>query len=378
MRKLPVLLITAFVMPAVSTMEFNGGGNSFYDPGAYIRTFTFIPDIPDVPGFNSGSTLFPSSSLSSSSSSISSPEEDYFYCERYGPFSLENPTDVTASFTYGLYSISSQNIIERMRIFRGSNVAASSSKSIFYYEKGARKTVSFTIPIRDYYTADGLTLKIEILDSNYSVLKAFSASFNPPANSVIHSTVLKTSVYHSKSLGFYGDGSEMKEFVETFDFTTFGDYLDIDYYYRLDINRNKFSYPNSDIELSYKSINLLFNDSDYLFPSMTHDSYGDIYIPLTLQRVGNTVNFKYKNSFYVNKRSLDISDTYKQGYVATRDFYLPINKRKSFNGKNLYIEIKQLGLDKISTTLALRYQIDRAIVGLSTDGESYVVGGNRR
>ena len=30
---------------------------------------------------------------------------------------------------------------------------------------------------------------------------------------------------------------------ETFDFTTIGDYLDVDYYYRLDVSKNKFSYP---------------------------------------------------------------------------------------------------------------------------------------
>ena len=381
MRKFPVLLVTATVMPVVSM-----GGLGFERPGiddiiggGFTRIMPgFSNDITGLPIGYSSFSSFSSSSSSPSSSSTPSSGADYFYSEKYGPFSTNNPSNVTASFTYALNSVTSQNVIERMRLYQGSSVVSSSSKALFYYEKGSRKTVSFDIPIKDCWTTNGLTIKIEILNSSYSILKAFSSDFNPPSNSYIQPHVLKANTYTSKSLGFYGDGETMSGIYETFDFTTIGDYLDVDYYYRLDVSKNKFSYPNDSLSLSYKSIYLSFSDSENMFPSISHDSYGDIRIPLTIQRVGNKINFKYKNSFYVHKRSLDISDTYKQGYVLTNDFYLPINGRKKFNGKSLYIEINELGLDKISTKFSLRYESDKSIVGLSTDGTHYVTGGNKK
>ena len=88
---------------------------------------------------------------------------DYFDCTSFGPFSLDTVTnDVSVSFTYELYSVSSQNFIERVRLLNSSNsVVASSSKAFFYYVQGDHKTVTFTLPIRDHLTRSGLTLKFE-------------------------------------------------------------------------------------------------------------------------------------------------------------------------------------------------------------------------
>ena len=263
-RKFPVLLVIAFVLPAVSMAGLSVAprpGFALIGPGFFTRT---LP--PDYDGSTSSSSL-------SSSSSDSSFSGDYFYSERYGPFSLNNPSDVTASFTYGLNSISSQNVIERMRVYLGSTVVSATSNATIYYEKGTKKTVTFALPLRNYWTASGLTIKIEILNSSsFNVLKTFTSEFNPPSCSYIQPHDLKAGLYTSKSLGFYGDGENMHEIHESFDFTSIGDYLDVDYYYRLDVSKNQFSYPNDNSNLSYKSINLSFNDSENMFPSMTHDN----------------------------------------------------------------------------------------------------------
>ena len=376
--KLPLLVVASLAAPISGTTssfsEFYHGP-SFYEPSYSMLIPSLFPTSESRIDFSSSSSSY----SSSSSSSQVEVEKDYFYMDRCGPFSLSNPSNPNVTFTYSLYGISSQNIIERVRLFKESNVVSANTKAAFYYEKGTRKSVTFNLPISDYWSSKGLTIKFELINSStYAILKTFSASFNPPLESFVHSNLLKNSLYTSDSVAFYGDGETMKECPETFDFTTFGDYLGVDNYYRLNIANNKFNYPNDDIVLSYKTVNLLFNDSECLFPNMSHTSNGDINIPLILQRVGNTVNFRFKNTFYINKRSLDMSDTYKEGYVVTRDFYLPINGRKKFNGKNLYIEIKELGLNKISTTFGLKYQTSRSMVGLSTDGDYYIVGGNKK
>ena len=282
-------------------------------------------------------------------------QEDYFDCSTFGPFSLSTVTNgVNVTFTYQLYSFSSQNIIERVRLLNSSNtVVASSSKNSKYYNRGSRNTVTFSLPIRDHLTVNGLTLKFEIVnDSSYSILKAYSSTFYPSSDSYINWMDLKQNPHTSKTLGFYSDGKNMKPLVETIDFTEFGDYLDVDYYYRLVINKNLISYPN-ECTFRYTSASLTFNDSEMLFP------------------------FKFKNTFYVNKRTLQMSNTYMNGFVSSKDFYLPINGRSRFNGKQLYFVLEGLGIDNISTSFPLRYDVASSLVGVCTDGDYCIVGGRR-
>ena len=331
----------------------------------------------------SRSTSRSSSSISSSRSSSSSPSssvpssgEDYFYSEEYGPFPLTSLYNVNATFTYELKRLASQQVIERIRLYSNGDVVSSVSNGLFYYNTGERRSATFKINIKDYMSPSGLTLLFEILNSSYQTVKAYSASFYPPSCSNVLATSLKKQVYESRSLGFAGNGYQMVGVKERIDFTGIGDYIDNDYYYRLDISRNKFLYPNN-FTLGYKSINLRFNDSDYLFPHFTHQSNGNIVIPLALQKSGSTVNFRYKNRFYVNRKTLDISDTYQTNYISTSDFYLPINGLKRFNGTTLYLDIEELGADRISTSIPLRYELNRTILGTCSDGDYCIGGGNR-
>lgn len=327
----------------------------------------------------SSSSISSSSSTNSSSSSsyVPTPDSvgDYLFCDEYGPFSLDNPFDIDAAFTYELHSISSQTIIERMRLFKNGTVVSAASKPSFSYTNGQRKTVSFTIPISDYLTDSGLQLRFEILNSSRTILKAYAASFYPLEKQTISGYSLKHDLYTSSSVGFYGDGSGLHELKDIFDFTCIGDYVDNDNYYRLDISKNTFNYWGSST-LPYQSVKLRFNDDEYLFPNMYHDDNDDIVLPLKLSQNDSTVSFKYKNQFYVNKKTLDTSDAYKAEYVPTSDFYLPINGLAKFNDKNIYLDFEHVGVSDISTTIPLKYDMNRTIVGVCADGDYCVVGGN--
>ena len=336
-------------------------------------SFSILPD--------PSNSSFPTTSfhLSSSIHFTSVPTgDDYFACSKYGPFSLTNCNDFNATFEYRFYSVFSQSIIERIRVFNAANsVVASSSKESINYTMGTKRSVTFLIPIKDYWTTNGLTLKFEIVNSNSNaILKAFSVTFYPPSQKTISGALLKREQYTSKCLGFYGDGEGMRELKETFDFTTIGDYVGVDYYYRLKFDNNYFLYPNDNLLTSY-GVNLRFNDDDNLFPYYTHQDNGDILIPLSLNKSGNKVTFKFKNNFYINKKTLQISDTYRSSFTSTRDFYLPINGRKSFNNKQLYIDLERVGLDEISTSIPIKYDTSKSLVGVCTDGEYCLVGGNR-
>ena len=357
------------VIPLVVASIINCPADGFVNrPNKVDPSFTFLPD----PGFSS------SIGFSSIVSSSQNTFNDYFSCPKYGPFSLNNPSNFAVEFEYELNSIISQTVIERIRVFNSSNsVVASSSKAPINYTRGQRKTVNFTVPFKDYWSVNGLTLKFEIVNSSTAaILKAFSVTFYPPSQKTISGVLLKKEQYTSRCLGFYGDGEGMKELKETFDFTTLGDYVGVDYYYRLNLSNNYFRYPQSYL-LNYHAVNLRFNDDNNLFPYFTHQDNGDIVIPLSLYKNDELVRFKYKNTFYINKRTLQISDTYRTGFISTKDFYLPINGRRRFNNKQLYIDIDRLGMDEISSSLPIKYDISRSLTGVCTDGEYCIVGGNR-
>lgn len=339
-----------------------------------------VGNLPLLPGFDESKAIStPLTIIPPSDLSIPSNDTDYFSCSTFGPFSLSTVTNsVSVTFTYQLNNISSQYIIERVRLFNSSNsVVSSSSKARINYQKGTRNSVTFSIPVRDYLTRNGLTLKFEIVRySDYAVYKAYTATFYPSSDATISWVSLKQNIYTSQSLGFYSESGAMKPLIEKFDFTNFGDYLDIDYYYRLDIHKNVISYPN-DCAFKYSNAYLTFNDSDNLFPYLNHQSSGDIKIPLTMSRNGTTISLRYKNTFYINKRTLQVSDSYHSGFTTTQDFYLPINGRSKFNGKQLYFVLEGFGLDNISTTIPLKYETSKSLVGVCKDGDYCVIGGKR-
>ena len=317
----------------------------------------------------------PSLSLPLSSEDTSS-YMDYFNCPSvYGPFHVGD-ANFEATFEYRI-NIPNQRIIERLRVLnQNGTVVASSSKASKDYVDNALNTVIFTVPIRDYLTIKGLTLKFEILNSSYSILKCYQASLFPVVTPDYSYIYYKNNVYETNSIAIYGDGIDMREGKELFDFRELGDYIDVDYYYRLDINNLFFDYE-SVFSLMYSSMYLIFEDRDHLFPYLSHDDSENVSLKLQIYKKDGHYHFKYENKFYINKRTLQVSDIYRQGFALTSDFYLPINGKKLFNGKTIYFAFNKLGQSEITVSFPLHYSIDKSLVGLCNDGKHCVGGGSR-
>lgn len=310
---------------------------------------------------------------------ISFPEDeynDYFQCPIYGPFNVGDP-DFDATFKYRA-DIENQDIIERLRIINSLNrvVSAQSHPSIHYFDNELIET-TFTIPIHDYLTNEGITIKFEIVNKKtYSVLKEYSTTLYPITVPSLSSNYLKSNSYQSNPIAFCGDGTQMKEIYETIDFTYIGDYLDADYYYRLNIKYLYFYY-RSDLSLSYNNIAMRFNDNENLFPYFAHDANNNVVIPLKTSISRSKVTLDYLHSFYTNKRTLQSSDNYRPGFVSTKDLYLPINGRKTFNYKQIYIDFYEFGKSQITVSFPVRYIADKALIGVCSDGGYCVSGGSK-
>lgn len=375
MNKLAPLLATLLISSLAYPEPISKGGDKENKVPGFISINPI--DESDLPSISFSSEHSSSlSSYTSSSSSQIEPEGDSFYCSRYGPF-IANSSNFNVAFGYKLYSIESQRIIERIRILDSTNtVVSASSKPSIEYTKGTQNCVEFTIPIKDYLNNNGLTLFFELLNSSTrTVLKRYSTTFYPLKDLTVPYSELKNAIYTTYSFGFKGNGITLENTTESFDFREMGDYLNVDNYYSLDLSNNYFKYLNT-YYFTYKSATLRFNDSINQFPYLTHQSNGDISIPLSLNKDGQKVSLSFKNWIYVNRKTLEMSETYRSNCILTKKFYLPINGKSKFNHKMLYIDFTGLGDSQLSTTVPLRYDVSKSLVGLSGDGENYVVGGS--
>lgn len=355
------------ILPILGTIILTGiGGGGGHSVPTLRPSYSFIgpPSYSDYSSYSS----------SSSSSSIN-PNKEYFYCDSYGPFPL-GQEDFPLTLKYRIRTTST-SIIERLKLIdKNGSVLAALNQSFDNYTSLALKSVTYTVPIHDYWSADGLTLKFELIDKDTrELLKDYSVTFYPPEKQTFLSSVLKREVYVTRSLGFKSDGASFVPLNERYDFTNLGDYISADYYYRLAIGAMSFDYDSS-FPFTYQSANMYFSDRENLFPFMEHDDLGLITIPLSLTYKNGKVTAGFKNKFYVNKKTLQVSDTYRQNFAYTSDFYLPINGLRKFNGKSLIFSFEGIGQNAIRTTITMRYDATRTYVGLCNDGEYCVVGGN--
>ena len=299
---------------------------------------------------------------------------DYFSSPIYGPFQVGDP-DFDAQFSYRA-DIANQEILERLRIFTASGeLLNAQTKTAKTYVDNALEEVTFSVPIRNCLSIKGITLKFEILaKSNRTILKTYSATIYPlsvPNNTYQY---YRNNVYESLPIGFYGDGEGMKAIKETISFSNLGDYLESDYYYRLDIKNKGFSY-DSLFPLTYKSLNLRFEDHENLFPYFSHDANDNVIIPLDIFNNRGNLTLKYKRNFYINKRTLETGDIYRDGFIFSPSFYLPINGKEHFDNKILYLDFVEFSKSKITISYPLRYISGKAIVGTAPEGEYYISGG---
>lgn len=377
MSKLPMILL-AFILPNISVVQARD--IIPIDPNDPT------PSLPSIPPPSSSSSSFSSitSSITSSStskppssspsSSSASPESDYIATSGiYGPFQFGDP-DYYITFQYRYY-FQSQYIKERLRLSNNDGQVYSSTQKLHDYNSGTLQNVTFKVPISNLMNTHGLSMIFEIYDSTSTPLKSYPITeFYFPQSQFINFQTLRNELYSSKNFAFYADGNSIVAINERLDFTSFSDYLDVDYYYRLNLSNLRFSY-DSLVPFNYESATLRFVDKERLFPYLSHDYNHEVKLPVSLKSNGSVISFAFKDKYYINKRTLQISETFKPDYALTGDFYLPINGKKIFNHKTLFLDINGVGVNRISTSIPLSYDADKDLMGLCHDAVHCLVGG---
>ena len=118
-------------------------------------------------------------------------------------------------------------------------------------------------------------------------------------------------------------------------------------------------------------------DLDNIFPYLAKDNNSYIYIPLECVQNGKDITLKYKNHFYFNPSTLDISEVGKSGFVETDKFYIPKGKLKQLENATFAVEMNEFGRSKMNIVIPLTFIKDRNYLGLCSDSSHCIIGGIR-
>lgn len=316
-------------------------------------------------------------SISPSNGIILEPTSSIFVStSTIGPFEARG-SDVSITFNYS--SSSNQNFVASyfgVGLRSGNYTSTQSSKAINLIANTNYK-ITYNLPISNYLSNKGMYIYIKFF--NYSTGKVLfekEICLYPSSHSSINPNNYKQQPYISNTVAFSFISSLATEITEYFDFKELLDYVDVDNYYKFSFGNSKFTY-DAMRKISYGKIELIFDDVNTCFPFYKKEQDGLIHIPLKLKTSFKNISFSFSKGFYVNPVTLEMSDSYREGFVLTNDFYFPINKREYVDGYIFTIDAQDVGLDKINFKYDMKLDISREYVGTQYSSDAYIKGGIR-
>ena len=289
-----------------------------------------------------------------------------------GPYHLG---DNSATLS-GYYSsrIGFSNVRERLSVgITGESYQYFETKSKHDISDGEKYYLTFNLPLKDYLTNKGLSGKFEILNSESSSIYSFVFNLKPVSPASIQPIQYLNTPYVIEDIVVKPSSYENRH-TEEFLFDGFIDYFNTDNYYRINLNDLYITYK-AEKEFPGCEGSLHFTDFNHLFPYL--DRVGKIPqfdIPVLAYQEGNKIRFKFKNTLYVNAKTLDMSLIPRDDFVLTNYFYLPINKRIEMLDQMFALSMENFGHGEISFSWIIRYITNRGLIGDCDNSDYCIIG----
>ena len=259
-----------------------------------------------------------------------------------------------------------------------SNYSYSREYSSFNLSANGTKTQSIVLPTREYLTSNGMYIKLVV--TYHDVLDGPSATST--TSFVIYPTVLNHDInpeehiftsYKIERASYILTAGRLRTIDESYLFPDYIDYFNIDTYHRLDLDSVSFTYVGAST-FSYSSAYLQIYDDDNVFPYIHKNNDGYFLVPLIVNKTANKYSFAFKNQFYVNPISAQMSFDPEEGFVLTRYFYLPKNGREDLIDKNMNVYLYGGGLASSNIRWNLTYLASQNLLGDCSDSDYCIVG----
>lgn len=328
------------------------------------------------PAFNSlkNKKSTPSFSFDSLSSTIM-PTLPYFSSPSFGPFNVYDNNVIFKGTFSDCYVLAYLKV--RLKKINATSYISSTQISPIQNTASGTGEFSISLSFDKYFSASGLTIDVSLIQrSNSSTLTNFYFNIYPKVSLGISSKDYKSKDYVISNRVIKLKGQSGTSVDETFSFKETADYFSTDQYYRLSLDNIYFTYQCED-SFAYTESFLTTEDVNNVFSGLKNE-FGDIEVPLAISYIDNKVYFTFRDTMYVSPSTLEMSLTPKDGYVQTKYFYLPRNKRNELDGYEFEIYTKNIGYNDTDVSIPLSFYSGRNVVGDCLDGDYCVIGGIRK
>ena len=289
----------------------------------------------------------------------------------YGAFSNDSNSNITLKFST---TTRRHYLYVKYYNYRTNSLLVSESYKLSDY-LNSNLTMSYTIKCKGKLNSDGLFIVFSTENTEGTEKTTKSVLLYPTNNDTIYSYQYVNSAYTISNRVFklVTNGVRSKESVR---FENTIDYLTNDSSNAIDISEVTFTY-NEGYNLVNKGVNkyLKILDLDYVYPNLTRDVNNYINIPLECVQNGKDISMKYKNHFYYNPSTLDMSFTSRSGYVETDKFYIPKGKLKILENATFTVDMPSFGRSEFNIVIPLNFVKDRNYLGLCGDSSHCIIGG---
>lgn len=295
-----------------------------------------------------------------------------FNFKTMGPF-VEYNDDVSLSGTLSVTK-SYSGLRERISIAEDED-----DYSYFYttasHSMTSRKsrTVTFNLPLSSMLSEYGIRGVVEVLNSSGDVLLNRPFYLMPVSPKTINVSKFLNKDYNVDDVIVNITNYNLYH-RESYSFTEFLDYFNVDTYYQLDISQLKMSYTCFE---SFPGANgvLHFVDYNHLFPYIDdNNDVPEVDIPIRIYQKKKEICFDFPEIMYVNKKTLEMSLVARPGFLPTSHFYLPINKKDQLLDQVFTLQVTDFGFGKTSFNWNMRYLNSRGLVGDCSDSDYCVIG----
>ena len=240
---------------------------------------------------------------------------------------------------------------------------------------GSTYKCKVTLPTYMYLSESGMYCRIQVLGSDGRVVKTLSFTIYPiTTNQTINPQDYISKQYTINYARYSISRDRFSSTSEKYSFPDYLDFLNIDTYYRLDLSGVHFNCSPIGT-YSYESAYLEISDYHSIFPYLFHDNNHFVHIPLKITSNGSKRSFSFANTMYVHPKTLEMSMFLIDGFVPTRYFYLPVNKKKEMQEERVIVSIKHGGYAKSNITWDLSYLANNNVIGRCADSDYCIVGG---
>ena len=297
-----------------------------------------------------------------------------FYNETYyGPFS--NDSNSTVTFKFSEKTDRHYFCVKYYNNRTDALLVNESYKMTDYVDSNL--SMNYTLKCKGRINNDGLRIVFSTENSEGGEKKSKTIYLYPTSNETIYSYQYVNNPYIIENRIFKIERNNIKT-QESVRFENTIDYLTNDINNAIDISEVTFTYEEG-FDLINKATNkyLRILDLDNIFPYLTKDENSYITIPLECIQNDKDISLKYKFNFYYKPSTLDISTSYRDGFIWTDKFYIPKGKLKALENATFAVEMPEFGKCKFNIVIPLTFVKDRNYLGLCNDSSHCIIGGIR-